>query len=181
MNLPTDPNNVFRVWLPIGISVLALCVSLFNLGWSVYKEIILKARLRVRFLVKNEVTAEREIVGTYLSLKATNLGPGKVTLVSASCRVGPLWRRVLRKVAYADVWLDPGSTKLPVKLDVGESVDLRLPYGPSGILSTNATHIGVLDSFGRMHYAPAKDVRVARKRLLSEHPKLALTDLTEEW
>ena len=37
--------------ITIAISILAFAVSLFSLGWNVYRDVILKPRFRVRFAI----------------------------------------------------------------------------------------------------------------------------------
>lgn len=79
----------------------------------------------------------------------------------------PLWRRILRKSQHGVIIFDytnPMSDKLPKKLDVGESLNLLLPYEKKCFLSEPVTHIGVGDSFGRIHWAPQFDLVNAQRQ-----------------
>jgi hypothetical protein len=58
---------------------------------------------------------------------------------------------------------NPLSGQLPAYLDVGERIDLLIRYERDCFLSEDFTHIGLSDSFGRIHWASAKDVKQARK------------------
>jgi hypothetical protein len=74
------------------------------------------------------------------------------------------WRFLLRKEKQAVVindYTNPLSGQLPQKLEVGEGLDLLFPYNDDCMFKEGWSHIGVHDSFGRVHWAPKKQVRQA--------------------
>lgn len=147
-------------WIPIGISFLALFIAGIALGWNIYRDVVLKARVRVAFAVVQIITPGAGAAGggpSYLRIKATNHGPGPVRIDSIHGMMAPLWRRILRRPQPFVILNDhtnPLNPTLPKRLEVGESVDLFLPHDDKSFLSTDATHIGVVDSFGRSPLLP---------------------------
>ena len=65
--------------LAILISVASVFVAALALGWNIYRDVVLKPRVRVRFHIAS-ILGEQGRLGTYLSLSATNHGPGRVRL-----------------------------------------------------------------------------------------------------
>ena len=45
----TQLSEALRTWTPIAISLVSLLLAGVALGWNVYRDIVLKARVRVRF------------------------------------------------------------------------------------------------------------------------------------
>lgn len=149
--------------IAVGISVLSLLVGSISLAWNIYRDVILKPRLRVQCGVFHLVGPDRKPT-THLVVSATNFGPGKTTVSMIQARNAPFWKRLTRKgqnfVVLHD-WRNPESGQLPARLDVGEKVQLVLPYNPQCLLATGVTHVGVSDFFGRLHWAPRADVHRA--------------------
>src|SRR5688572_30128361 len=79
------------------ISLLALFVSCANIGWSVYKELSLRGRVRVSFGYR-EIYHETfpKPLGRVM-VSAVNHGPGAVKLGMVIYRKASFWRRILRK------------------------------------------------------------------------------------
>lgn len=153
--------------LSTGISLVALVVAAIALGWNIYRDVILKARVSVRLAVVSVVS--RSSHGSegpsFVRLLVTNLGPGPVQLRGIAGQVAPWWRRVIRRPKHVFVLQDdtnPLSTRLPCRLEVGEDATILLPHEERSFLGSDVTHIGVLDSFGRTHFAPSSDVRDSR-------------------
>lgn len=79
----------------------------------------------------------------------------------------PLWGRLLRRPRHFIILNDhsnPLNPTLPYKIEVGDTVTLLLPYDANCFLKEPASHIGVSDSFGRLHYAPRKQLREAQRQ-----------------
>jgi hypothetical protein len=166
----------------LAISLLALFVSFANLGWNMYRELALRGRLRVKFAVK-------EIVGggmpqmTRVFVSATNFGPGSVKVNMIVYKEAPLWRIILRCVKRGVIiydYTDPMNVRLPHKLDVSDSIDQVLKYGPEFIVSPKTTHIGFSDNFRRYHWAPRRDLREFRDRFEKDFPGLTAKHMAEE-
>lgn len=151
--------------LTITISIFAIATSFLALGWNIYRDVILKSRLKVRlqisFIMHGEYKSESKI-----SIRATNFGPKKIRCTGINANTSTLLRRILRKVKYAQIiedYTDPYSTKLPCELDVGHTCQLFLSFNKDCLLGEPFTHVGIMDSFGRTHWAPKKEVAKARK------------------
>jgi len=151
--------------LAILISIFAIATSFLALGWNIYRDVILKPRLKVRLQISFIMHGEYESP-TKISIDATNFGPNKIICSSIHAKNAPLWRRVSRKVEYAIIihdYTDPYSSKLPCELDVGGKCNLFLSFDKDCFLSKPFTHVGIIDTFGRTHWAPKKDVAKLRK------------------
>ena len=155
------------------VSILSIVIATFALGWNIYRDIVLKPRLKVRFSISFILHGSYESPNK-LSISATNFGPGKVKCIGIRMKVAPLWRKILRKCKYAIIspdYNDPYSTKLPCELDVGDTCDLFLPFDKNCLLAEPCTHIGINDTFGRIHWAPKKDILNAREKYKKEFGK----------
>ena len=151
--------------LAILISIFAIATSFLALGWNIYRDVILKARLKVRLGISFIMHGEYQSPSK-LSIDATNFGPNKIICSGIHAENAPLWRRVSRKVEYAVIihdYNDPYSSKLPCELDVGEKCNLFLSFDKDCFLSKPFTHVGIYDTFGRTHWAPKKDFNKLRK------------------
>ena len=156
-------------FVAIAISLFSLVVAATSLGWNIYRDIVLKARVRVSFGIRTIVSAGSDERPEYLILSVTNLGPGTVTLSMMQLQLSNLWRRILRKCKHAIVlhdYTNPLSGRLPKKLEVGEGIDLLLAYDLTCHLSEDWSRIGISDTFGRVHWAPRKQMREARESFL---------------
>jgi len=163
MNWTND--TVLRL-LPIGISLLALCISALVLGWNIYRDVVLKPRLKMRFSHSHIHHSTFSQPFETLVLSATNFAPGAIKCTMIYLKDAPLWHRLLRLTRLAVMFHDyenPMTGKLPTSLDVGEEVSLLIDWREDCFLGRGFTHIGLCDSFGRVHWAPPKDVRKARE------------------
>src|SRR5271166_1163801 len=145
--------------LTIGLSVFAVGVSLFSLGWNVYRDIILKPRFRVRLRIaeypsdiSHQGPPEPWWVGNlngawvpYLELSVVNLGPGLVVVGAAVIKVGGLVERV-------------PAENLGTRLEKGERVVIMLPNAKECVLDKKPRRIGIRDTFARVRWAPRKDL-----------------------
>jgi len=156
-------------WLPyipaiaLITSVIALIISGANFGWNIYKEIGLRARLKIRFSLSSihHPTFEKPLAR--LTFSVTNLGPGKVHLQMLQLRDAGLWRRLLRNRRFASLIHDyahPLGGRIPSALDMGEKMDLTFPIDAS-FISEGFSQIGISDSFGRIHWCKRNDMRQA--------------------
>jgi hypothetical protein len=162
----TSEHQLVLTIIAVSIAGLSLLISAFSLGWNVYRDVVLKARVKMRFSLSHihHSTFPKPIDSLVLS--TTNMGPGQISLSMIQLRAAPLWRRLLRKTKHAVMihdYQNPLSGQLPAYLDVGERIDLLIRYERDCFLSEDFTHIGLSDSFGRIHWASAKDVKQARK------------------
>jgi len=162
--------------IAIYISFTALLVSAFALGWNIYRDVILKPRLKVHIQISN-IHHGGKMHGPYIAISATNFGPGSIVCNSINIAKKSIVRflRIRRKNKYAFVvspYDNPYSTKIPQKIEVGEVIQLFLPMEEGALLSVNPTHVGVVDSFGRAHWASRKSLKKAKKEYYETFPTI---------
>lgn len=152
--------------LALLISLGSAIIAATSLGWNIYRDVILKARVRVSIAIKKIVQANAPPSPDYIGISATNHGPGSVTLQTIELRDTSLWKKLRRKQKYAVLthdYTNPYSGHLPKKLEVGETLHLFLDYDGQCFLKEQFSHIGLLDSFGRTHWARQKTLKELRK------------------
>jgi len=148
--------------IAIIISVFSLLVAAFSLGWNVYRDVLLKARIKVSIGIKNIYFDGAPPSPEYIGISATNHGPGKVILNTIELRDTSILKKLLKTEKFAMVMHDyknPYSGKLPCTLDVGESLSLLLDHEKESFLKEQVSHVGLVDSFGRSHWASKKTVK----------------------
>lgn len=159
--------------IAIVISGISLLIATFTLGWNIYRDIILKPRLKVRYGIYRMHRPEQQPSPPKVILGATNFGPGKIRISAINGKCTSLWRMIIRKVKHSFIihdYKNPESGKLPAVLDVGESIDLIFPYEyeKGTFLDAHLTNIGLRDSFGKVHWAPKKKVKEVRREYLKD-------------
>lgn len=168
-------NEVIQRWAPIAISVLSFVLSGIALGWNVYRDVILKARVRVSVSVVRIVSQGQRVDRgeQFIRIGVTSHGPGPVRVEMIVGKNAGFWRRVSRRVQPFFILLDhtnPLNPKLPTKMEVGDTISLLLPYNDVSFLNGAGTHIGISDSFGRSHYAPRKQLVTAKAQFAKDFP-----------
>jgi len=171
----TGPTTI-PAWLPIVISSAALAIAALSLGWNIYKDVVLRARVIVSVGVKWISSGNGGNLFDKIMVTAVNYGPGKVRFAGmVQIKNAPLWRRLLRKSQWFVVvpdWNSPYATKFPALLDVGEEVTIVLPYDSECFLAEPVTHVGLSDSFGRFHWAARRQVRQAIHQFRKDFKKI---------
>lgn len=163
------------------ISLLAVIFSAFSLGWNVYRDVILKPRLKVSICISYILHGDDE-KGPYIDVSATNLGPGVITCESVDIAKKSKFRFLGNKFLgklnmasqYASVvhdYTNPYSAQLPKKLEVGERINLLFPETENAFLSINPTHVGICDSFGRTHWASSSSLKEAKNEYFKKFSK----------
>jgi hypothetical protein len=156
------------------ISIASILLASLSLGWNIYRDIILKARLKVRFMVgvlhhpNFNKPLERLIVST------TNFGPGKIKCTMLFIKDSSFWKKITHKTKLAVLihdYTDPLSGNFPCELDIGDGRDFLLQFSEDCFLSKDWTHIGIKDSYSRIHWAPKKNVNVARQEYMKKFKK----------
>ena len=155
-----------KEYYPIIISTIAVLLASFSLGWNVYRDLLLKSRLRVSFLLVDIVGGDLPNPIPQISVSALNLGPSLIKLDMIHCQTSSLFRRLFRKVKHGIITYQQTdmSWPLPCKLEVGETATFLFD-NDAPFMKNDFTHIGVRDSFGRIHWAPKKYMRLARKQI----------------
>lgn len=90
--------EALRQWLPIVISAVSLALACLALGWNIYRDVILRARVEVWFGILQIFSPGIGAVGAeQLCITVTNHGPGPVMIQGIVGRTSPFWRTVLRR------------------------------------------------------------------------------------
>jgi hypothetical protein len=154
------------VYVAIGISAFSLLVSFISLGWNIYKEFCLKARIKaivaVTGMVGEAVPGGKQ---TKIMFKAVNHGPGEITVTGLTLDPS---RKQRREKDVSSYFLAPETsvfaTALPVTLKVGEEARILVPYNEKSFLGKDFKRAGVLDSFQRSHWASKQSLQNAKKQ-----------------
>ena len=154
------------------IAVIALVVSSFSIFWNIYRDILLKARLKVKVQVSEMIQPRSTQRNSFIDITATNHGPGAITCESIYARRRALFRWLRPRYLFIiPDYTNPLSTQLPKKLEVGEKITLFLPYKEKAVLARKPTHLGIRDSFGRVHWADSNSLEEAVKTYLNDFPE----------
>jgi hypothetical protein len=153
--------------LAIIISIASAAIAGLSLGWNIYRDVVLKGKVKIGFGVRMIIQQGNPARPEYVNIAATNHGPGSVRLSIVQMKDSSWWRWLLRKERYAVVihdYTNPLSGKLPHKLEVGDKIDLLFHYNADCMLKDGWSHIGISDYFGRTHWADSKRVKEAIDR-----------------
>ena len=159
--------------LALTISIFSVLVAALSLGWNIYRDVILKARVEIGFGVRTLMRPNQEQHPQYVMISATNHGPGVVSLSSIFMKDTSFLKWLLRRKQLAFIMHDyenPLSAQLPKKLDVADKADFLFPYDKDCLLQGQWSHIGLVDSFGRLHWARKKDVKEANEKWKVDFP-----------
>ncbi len=153
------------------ISLFSLVVSAASFIWNVWSKFIYpKPVVRVSFKVVQIVAADLDWTPEVLVLSATNMGPGEVTLSKALTKYTGHFGRtshygILSTLDDFPRHLDHRRGGLgygfPAKLGVGEAHSAYLVPAHHMLAKGDYQRIGFVDSFGRDHWAPRKDILTA--------------------
>jgi len=89
--------------IAIVISIISVIFAGLSLGWNIYRDIVLKARIRIDFGVSVVLQQGISSKSTYVSITATNHGPGSVNLSMVKMKDSSWWRWLLHKEKWAIV------------------------------------------------------------------------------
>src|SRR5436309_1740684 len=131
-------------WLFTYAPVIALCVSIFaliasflSLGWNIYRDVVLKPRLKVAFGIKSMVREAQEgrlseMGPSFLELNGTNHGPGEVVCNSAIVKPYSFFRSLFAEFPYGFIknpdFSHPLCFRLPCRIAVGDRVSIIFAY-----------------------------------------------------
>lgn len=163
------------------VSILALIASSLSLGWNIYRDVVLKPRLKVTFGIKS-ILVEREehrlsqAGPPLLQLEATNHGPGEVVCSGAVAKTESFLRSLFAKFPYGFIVPDdkhPYCSRLPCRVAVGDTISIIFPYDEECFLAKVPKRIGINDSFGRTHWAPRRELKRAHRQYRKDFGKSA--------
>jgi len=156
------------------VSVFALVISCVSILWNIYRDIILKAKLRVS-IQSSKVVRSGKKLGTFITVTGTNHGPGAIFCDSFVLRLPAksLWHRLIGKNLWGTVIPDYNNQfcdKLPKKLEVGETINLFFPYENKMFLADKPLRVGIKDSFGRINWATSQSLKETTSCYLRDFP-----------
>ncbi|MBP8600175.1 MAG: hypothetical protein KBI45_00215 [Candidatus Saccharicenans sp.] len=154
----------------IWISLASVFIAGMALGWNIYRD-LRRPRLKVTFGFRELIDIEGKEESPFLMLFYTNQGPGKINIdfIILKKRWAHLKMRLNKEGAYSLIISkeeNPLSDPLPTTLNVGERRKYCFPKGKYDWLK-EYHKIGMLDSFGRFHWAPRTDY----KRVIKQYEK----------
>lgn len=155
--------------IAIYISALSLLVGAVALGWNIYRDVILKAKLKVRLGVVEVIATGMGSQGTYVSIAGTNFGPGEIIVEKVWGTTVPRLKRLFGDRSGFIV-INPTHGELPARLAVGESVTLLFQHQEESFLAKRLARVGLVDSFGRQHSAPRRDMKHSMERYQEDYP-----------
>jgi len=160
--------------LALCASILALCASFFSLGWNIYRDVILKPRLKVAFGIKsllreNEERRLSEMGPPMLFLEIVNHGPGEVVCSGAVAKTESFafLNSLFGKLPYRFIVPDhehPLNFRLPRRIAVGDKIQIIFPYNQECFLAERPKRIGINDSFDRTHWASRQELKRALRQ-----------------
>jgi hypothetical protein len=147
-------------------ATIAIIISVVALLWNVYRDFLLKPRCRVRLYIPRWSLNQKKVYGPDLELAVVNFGPGLLVVSAAVIKTqSAFWARLKNEISIESV----EAHDLGTELGKGQRTNIRVPNFNECILDKKPLRIGVRDTFGRIHWAPAKDLkRVQREYALGE-------------
>jgi hypothetical protein len=148
------------------ISISSIMTASLSLGWNIYRDIILKAKLKVTCMVGFVIHPTLKTPMDKVFISVTNFGPGKIRCSMIFLRDTSLWKKITKKTKLAILihdYEDHFSGQLPCELDVGDGRDFLFEFNKDCFLSEQWTHVGIKDSFSRIHWASKSNVKTARQ------------------
>ena len=168
------------------ISICSAAVSLAGFVWNVWSKFIYpKAVVRVSFAMVQiiELHSDPDDIPNVLTLRATNMGPGEVSLSNALIRFrGHFYETtgfaLLSTLDNYPLHQDPMrgylGAGLPAKVAVGEQYTAYLTPVHDRLAKGDYQRIGFTDSFGRNHWASRQDILQALPYIREECEKAGI-------
>lgn len=158
------------------ISGISVVIAFSALSWNVYRDILLKPKLKVRFSINLIVdpTQQLEDMLRELIITGTNFGPGAMYVTTIHGKYFTLWSYLWNENQNYFLQPDhnnPLSDSLPKRLEVGESVRIHLPYDEDCFLNSNITHIGLSNSLSKTFWAKRCELIEARNQWKNDFEK----------
>lgn len=162
------------------ISLVSAMMAVASFVWNVWSKFIYpKATVRVAISVVSFIPDDQGI-GQFITVRATNYGPGPVTLHTLMTRqraagLRRQWRYgVLNPLhnfpAEAETSIGPFGGGLPKRIEFGEDFEVYLTIRHEALRDEPIVDIGFHDIFGRHHWAPRKQVSKVRQGVAKSYP-----------
>ena len=133
-----------KATLAIILSSVSAGIAGLSLGWNIYRDVVLKPRLKVKFAVRKLFTPGINQMSKFISISATNLGDRPTTI-----------QKIRAKKAAEVIVVTMLSLEIPKRLEAGEKVEFELPYNTDFCESLlgNCSLVGLEDAFDKIHWA----------------------------
>ena len=155
--------------IAIGMSAVAL---IWNIAWSIYREFA-TPRLKVIFHVgaiynvngQQFFAVEGVIVDDSIRISDWKIQIIITNYGRLSLKIRELY--AIRKGVYRlffpnELRIDSG-LELPINIEYSGDVKMELPFNKTCFLGYKFLKLGVIDNFGKSHWASRKDMKEARK------------------
>jgi hypothetical protein len=157
-------------------SIVAIVISFFTFGWTVYRDAIRKPKLRVHVSVRRIVQG-RKNYGPYIDVEVLNLGPIPMKTSTIHLFKGGFLKRLLKRQELAFLMHDytnPFSSKVGERMEIGDAQHFFVDYNRDCFLKDGYDELAIFDNFGRKHWAAKSDMQKLidkyRKDFLQSHP-----------
>jgi len=152
-------------------AIISIAISAGTLGWTVYRDAIQKPKFRVSAAFTSFVVHGMDPDGPYIVIEALNLGPIPNRLGLVWLR--PSWfSRKVRGKTSANVMADHShfaTTQAGSRIEVGDKGVFVIPITDDCFLNHDFAEVGVSDGFGRIHWAPKRDMNKLKRRYYEKY------------
>ena len=149
------------------IAIIAICISFFTAGWTVYRDIFQRPKFKVSIAIKSIHQAGREPIGPDIYIEALIIGPIPNRLGVIFCQKTWFQRRLDQSKGMAFISSDyahSAATSPTDRIEVGDTGTRILPYDIDCFLSEDWARVGIKDGYGRTHWAPKKQLLNVREK-----------------
>lgn len=155
-------------YITLFVSFASILVAGFALGWNVYRDILLKPRVQVKYRIMRTTGGNKKGQDLIL-ITGLNKGPGIIKFAMIHYDKSTTWQRFCRKGEQGIIIYDytnPMSSKLPCRVEVGDEVSLIFSVTETTSWAKEIHRIGLLDTFGRTHWCKKNDAREVREQYI---------------
>lgn len=140
-----------KATVAIIVSIISAVIAGLSLGWNIYRDVVLKPKLKVKFSIRKLFTPGIDQMSQYISISATNFGKTSITIEK-------ICLKSLKKELL--VFTDP-QLGLPKELAPGKKVEFSVPYDQAKCdrLLNKSNRIGLEDSFDRIHWVKRREFK----------------------
>ena len=145
--------------ITLALGILSCIVAFASFTWSIFKDIFLRPRLRIRGSVSGCIE-NGTVTDDFLSIKIYNYGPGEITINSLVVKVRCQHSTKTNWLTIVDgVYKNPLNKGLPMAIQHGNANAVLLELRKAVWLKEHIYKIGVGDNFGKHYWMPSNDVR----------------------
>jgi hypothetical protein len=146
-------------YIALFISFGSLVMASLALGWNIYRDVLLRPRVRVSYRVMRVAGGHMDGQDVII-VAGLNKGPGAVKLTMLHYDKTTFWQKMKRKRDQGIIihdYTNPVSWKLPCRVEVGDETSFIFPICEKTKWAGEILRMGLLDSFGRTHWCPKRE------------------------